>query len=194
MALDPTWQPPDFREKEHSYSWIFWLLGIVVFAGLILYIVYLMQTPIVVPTQTTTQETTTSEQPAATTQQTAPIVPSSTPEFSDKCTALLGFVPGSGRFDKETKTMRVMLKNNGKVSAEGTYFEFINPSKSVFKQNQDLIEPGAEKTYDVPFTQLASELGLTSVRSFYIYPIQNGKACSNQKLVVFKTEEPGKMV
>lgn len=182
--LDPSWEPPSFRERERSYWWV-WLIILILIIGVVVY--YFVQKPAVVAQKVGKIEAPT-ESSAVIKQETTPIVLSTTPEFSEKCNALLGFVPGSGRFDKETKILRVMLKNNGKVSAEGTYFEFINPSKSIFKKNQDVLEPGAEKTYDVQFTQIASELGLASVKSFYIYPIQDGKACSNQKLIVFNTE------
>lgn len=106
---------------------------------------------------------------------------SAAPEMNKKCTIAIGVVPG-------TKTVTgsnvaITFKNNGRVAMEGSYFEFSDGTKSIFRKNTDTVAPGATITFKVDLGQISSELGI-NVRKYIVYPIQGGKACENQRNVV----------
>ncbi len=121
---------------------------------------------------------------AAPSEQIAPggLAPSEAPAMEKKCTIAIGIVPGTKSVKDNVVT--VTFKNNGRVEMEGTYFAFSDEAgKAVYRKNPDAVEPGKTMTYTVDLNQVATELG-SAVKSFVVFPIQDGKACENQRSIV----------
>ena len=110
------------------------------------------------------------------------LVASVAPPMEKKCTLAIGVVPGTKTV--QGSNVAITFKNNGRVAMEGTYFEFSdNAGKVIYKKNADSTAAGATVTYNVDLGQVGTELGI-GVKKFVIYPIQNGKACENQRNVI----------
>lgn len=137
----------------------------------------------------TTQQVTPAQQPEqapAPSQSGTPVVTTtaaSAPQMDTKCDVVAGIIPGSVK--QEATSISVTFKNSGKKTIEGSYFEFIAGEKTSFRKNADTLEPGKTITYSVDLAQAATDLGV-AVQSFVILPIQDGKACLNQRMVVIK--------
>lgn len=107
------------------------------------------------------------------------------PTFEKKCTVAIGIVPGTKTVTNNV--VSVTFKNNGRIALEGTYFSFADASgKVVYRKNSDAVEPGKTIAYTVDLNEVATELG-SAVKAFIVYPIQDGKACDNQKAIVIGT-------
>ena len=47
------------------------------------------------------------------------------------------------------------------------------------------LAPGAEATYSIDLNDVSSEVGI-AVKSFIVLPVQNSKACLNQRMIIIK--------
>jgi len=179
------WEPPRLEEKESSLWWL-WLIILFVAIGLV--VVFLMQ-----QSKTGTQTQSNVEQIAKETLESSPAVSepstqtnveaSNAPEMNSKCTAVAGIVPGT--LKKEGSKVTVSFKNNGKVGIEGSYFEFSGVDKKAYRKNSDAVAQGETVTYTVDLDDAANELG-SPVKAFVVFPIQEEKACMNQRMVVIE--------
>ena len=107
---------------------------------------------------------------------------SPTPEMDKKCTLAIGAVPGTRSVQGDV--VSITFKNNGKVAVEGAYFEFSDGEGNVaYKKNTDTIQPLGKLEYKIDLGQASIEAGI-AISKFVIYPVQNGKACENQRNVV----------
>ncbi|MBN2420972.1 hypothetical protein JXB27_01700 [Candidatus Woesearchaeota archaeon] len=179
------WEPPRLEERQNSFGWL-WLIFLFVAIGLVVLFLMQQKTGSQAPSQTV-QETSApsaseSSTPGASSAQ-PNVAASSAPEIDRSCTAVAGIVPGTTVRDGNVIT--VSFKNNGKVGIEGSYFEFSSGEKKIYKMNSEAVAIGGLVTYTVDLDDAAGELG-SEVKSFVILPIQNGKACLNQRMVVIK--------
>lgn len=146
-----------------------WIIAAIVVVVIIAFLVMKGGTP----TKTAEKETA----PVAKGEVTA----SAAPPMDKKCTIAIGVVPGTKKVDGNN--VAITFKNNGRTAMEGSYFEFSDGTKSVYRKNTDTVAPGATITFKVDLGQVASELGI-NIRKYVVYPVQGGKACENQRNVV----------
>jgi hypothetical protein len=174
------WEPPHFRERRGNGVMVYIIAVVAVL--LIVSFFSLKQSTQSNKIQVQNQQT----QPVQTTN-TAPQGPITTtvksvaPAMDDKCIVVAGIVPGS--IKSLIDGVSVTFKNNGRTSIKGSYFEFSNGEAKAYRKNSDALAPGEQVTYDVKFDDAASEIG-SAIKSFVIIPIQDEKACINQRMVV----------
>ncbi len=183
MVLPDDFEPPSFREKAQA-SWIALAVLLIIAVGLLIFFVSRpTPTAITQPTESVgSQPSSGSSAPSSET----PVVTAeaaSAPEMNTKCTVVAGIVPGS--IQRSDNSISVTFKNNGKKTIEGSYFEFSSDSKKTYKKNSDAVEPGKTITYSVSLDNAATELGI-AVKSFVVLPVEDGKACLNQRMIVIK--------
>ncbi len=178
------WEAPHFREKQ-KFPWGT-VVGVVIAIILIVFIIlsFTNQQPSqdVVGQQT---ETIISNEPIPATEivvEKSPVVTSVAPEMKNNCDVVAGIVPGS--IVTNGAVVSVTFKNNGKQPIAGSYFEFSFEDKKAYRKNSDSLTPGQTITYEVDLEEIDLEVG-SRVRSFIILPIQEDKACFNQKMIVF---------
>jgi hypothetical protein len=112
----------------------------------------------------------------------AVLTTSEAPTFYKKCVNAIGVVPGTQKV--ENGVLSVTFKNNGRSAIEGTYFEFSDAEgEKRYKKNADAIEAQGTINYQVDLNQVGSELQ-SAVKTFVIYPIENGQACENQRRAI----------
>jgi hypothetical protein len=175
MPIDPKWEPPRLMERQRSRWWQ-WALVLILIIGLVIFFPR-QSAPV-----TSQQETT-----AAPTQETTTPIESKTafkseaPSFDSHCTVVAGVVPGSIKTVDSTVTFT--FKNNGKVTIEGSYFEASNEAVKAYRQNSDKLEPGKEVSYSIDLNSVSNEVGV-QVKKFVVLPVQNSKACENQRMLV----------
>jgi len=163
---------PSKVQKGNSMGWIVAAIVVIV---IIAY--FVMKSGNQVPASTGNEPSQAPAAPGALTSATAP-------EMDKKCTVAIGVVPGSQVMNGDS--LSVTFKDSGRVNVEGTYFEFVDASgKMIFRKNSDVVQPGATITYTVNLAEVSTELG-SAVKTFIVYPIQNGLACDNQKAYVIK--------
>lgn len=181
MPFDPNWESPTFREKGHSYWWIILVIAAI---GVAVYFAMLQQpaSPSV-PQQKQEAVSAPSAPAEQTSAPTASLYQSAAPSFDSKCAIAAGIVPGS--IKREGSKLSFTFKNSGKITIEGSYFEASNLDKKAYRQNSESLEPGKTIAYSVDLDDVSKELGV-AVKSFIVLPVQNSKACLNQKLIVIK--------
>ncbi|HIH39710.1 TPA: hypothetical protein HA219_03255 [Candidatus Woesearchaeota archaeon] len=178
MPIDPNWEPPRLTERKRN-AWKI-VLAIIVVLFVVLYVAYLIASPKVV----------TQKETAAPASQggTSPAVEkqafkSEAPEFDSKCTVVAGIVPGS--IVNQNNKISFTFRNSGKSTIEGSYFEASNEAKKAYRKNMESLAPGAEATYSIDLNDVSSEVGI-AVKSFIVLPVQNSKACLNQRMIIIK--------
>ncbi|MBS3115828.1 hypothetical protein J4482_04380 [Candidatus Woesearchaeota archaeon] len=156
------------RSESNSMGWIVAAIVVVVI------IAFLVMKGGLTPSKS-------AEKPDAAPEQEA-LVASAVPPMEKKCTLAIGVVPGTKSV--QGNNIAITFKNNGRVAMEGTYFEFSDKAgKVVYKKNADSVAAGATITYKVDLAQVSSEVGI-GIKKFVIYPVQDGKACENQRNVI----------
>ncbi|MEK6886757.1 MAG: hypothetical protein AABW88_02905 [Nanoarchaeota archaeon] len=156
------------KSDSNSMGWIVAAIVVVVI------IAFLVMNGGLPPAKSADKPTTASEQGS--------LVTSAAPPMEKKCTIAIGVVPGTKTV--QGNNVAITFKNNGRVAMEGTYFEFSDKAgKVIYKKNTDSTAAGATVAYKVDLSQAGTELGI-GIKKFVIYPIQNGKACENQRNVV----------
>lgn len=175
MPIDPTWEPPRLTERKRSHLWI-WIVILIIAIGLVYYYFSQPKAAPVVQQQTVQETQPASNQTAAT-----PAFVSQAPAFDSKCSVVAGIVSGS--ITRAGDIISFTFKNNGKETIEGSYFEASNENNKVYRQNTESLAPGSEATYTVDLGSISTDLGI-KVNSFVIYPVQNAKACVNQRMIV----------
>lgn len=178
MPFDPKWEPPSFREKEHSYWWI---LCVILVIGVVVYLV--MQQPAPASTLTEQKQAAVPAPSSEASAQAAPVYQSTAPLFDSKCTIAAGIVPGS--IKKAGNKVTFTLKNSGKLLIEGSYFEALGLEKKAYRKNSESVAAGKEISYSVDLDDVSKEIGV-AVNSFVVLPVQNSKACLNQRMIVIK--------
>ncbi|MEK6886654.1 MAG: hypothetical protein AABW88_02370 [Nanoarchaeota archaeon] len=178
MAIDPRWVPPRLVERKNN-TWKIVLVAILALLA-VLYVAYLIASPKTVSTQ---QVTSPVAQPASTPVAEKPVFKSDAPPFDSKCTVVAGVIPGS--IVNQDNKVRFTFRNSGKITIEGSYFEASNVDKKAYRKNMESLAPGAEATYSIDLNDISNEVGI-SVKSFVILPVQNAKACLNQRMIVIK--------
>lgn len=176
-------------KQEGSSVW--WIIAAIVVIALIAFLV--MKPGKEATAQKPSQE---AQKPA---EKGATITTSTAPEVNKKCMVAggvtgpaIGVVPGTQSVANNVVT--ATFKNNGKTNIDSSYFSFSDvvgtsaTGKTVWKLNSDAIAPGETITYTVDLNQVASELG-SSVDTFTIYPVMDGKACENGRNYVIKYAE-----
>ena len=177
MSWLDDYEAPHFRTKK-PINWKPYVSGLIVILLIIAVVYYFVTKPVVeetiVPEETS--------QPSETTETVAsPVFKSSAPPFDSKCTVVAGVIPGSiNNVDGE---ISFTFKNNGKINIEGSYFEASNQEVKAYRQNTESLEPGKEITYSIDLNDVSTEVGI-AVKSFVVLPVQNGKACLNQRMIV----------
>ena len=170
------YEAPHFRRKK-PINFRPYVLGLIVILLIVGIVYYFMNRPAVVEEKTETTETAQTTE----TQTSSPVFKSEAPAFDSKCTVVAGVIPGS-IINADSK-ITFTLKNNGKVVIEGSYFEASNEDKKAYRKNSESLEPGKEITYSIDLNDVSTEVGI-KVKSFVVLPIQNGKACMNQRMIV----------
>ena len=170
------YEAPHFRHKKpiNFRPYVYGLIVILLIVGIVYYFV---NKPVVVEEKTETTETAQTTE----TQTSSPIFKSEVPPFDSKCTVVAGVIPGSviNTDNKITFT----FKNNGKATIEGSYFEASNNGVKAYRKNTESLEPGKEITYSIDLDDVSNEVGI-KVKSFVVLPVQNSKACLNQRMIV----------
>ncbi len=178
MPIDPNWEPPRLTERKRSIWKI--SLAVIVILFVALYIAYLIVSPSVVSTQ---QETAAPVSQGAVSTVEKPMFKSEAPAFDSKCSVAAGIVPGS-IVNKDNK-ISFTFRNSGKMTIEGSYFEASNMEKKAYRKNMESLAPGAEATYSIDLNDVSNEVGI-QVKSFIVLPVQNSKACLNQRMIVIQ--------
>jgi hypothetical protein len=159
---------PAKKEKKSNLGWI---IAAIVIIAIVALLVMKQGGQIFGEKKAETKTTSTPEKGALTA--------TSAPTMEKKCLNPIGVVPGT-----RSGTLTVDFKNNGKTAIEGAYFEFTNAAgEKVYKMNSDSVQPGTVTKYTIDLNQVSSEIG-TEVKDFVLYPIENGKACMNQRAFV----------
>lgn len=166
-------KPAHVRKAAPQTNYVGWIVAIVVIIALIWY----FTSPGQQPTAGANQPTTNPEAAATG----GKLVSAEAPAMDSKCTNAIGIVPGSKTVVNNVVT--ITFKNNGRTAIPGTYFSFSDGTKTIYRKNADTVNAGATQSYTVDLNQVATDLG-SSVRTFVIFPIQDGKACLNQRAVV----------
>ena len=169
------YQAPHFRTKNPT-NWKPYVFGLIIILLIVGIVYYFMNRPVVVEEQTPTTEVTQPTETAA-----SPVFKSEVPPFDSKCTVVAGVISGSVlNFDNK---ITFTFKNNGKATIEGSYFEASNEDVKAYRKNSESLEPGKDITYSIDLNDVSTEVGI-QVKSFVVLPVQNGKACMNQRMIV----------
>ena len=171
------WEAPHFRERKGT-PWGMIITILVVLVLLIALIKIFSNEDI---QQNIQQLINPEEEPTEQAVNVVETAPAFVPEFRTDCDVVAGTIPGS--LVRDENTVSISFMNNGKKTIEGSYFEFSNDDVKLYTQNNDALAPTEIKTYTVDLTEVGVKLG-KRVASFVIIPIQDGKACENQQMVV----------
>ncbi len=106
------------------------------------------------------------------------------PAMEPKCDGIaIGIVPGTKTVSGNVVT--ATFKNAARTALEGTYFEFSDGVNKIYRKNMQAVEAMGTIEYVVDLNEVAKELG-SAVKTFVIYPMKDGKACSGARIYVIK--------
>ncbi len=177
MSWLDEFEAPHFRHrKPKDYSSLIWIVVFILVVGAVYYFVTRPVAQEVVQKQESNQQPSQSAD-----NNSSPVFKSEAPTFDTKCNVVAGVISGS--LQRVGDKISFTFKNNGKVTIEGSYFEASNNDVKAYRKNTDSLEPGKDITYSIDLDDVSKEVGV-KVNSFVVLPIQNGKACLNQRMIV----------